>query len=212
MSWKFRAWRAFAAASVVAWAACAQVPSRPPRFGSDAREASLAQARAEARAIEAAKRHPNAIPRVRSQYPEQSPPPLPAGQSLPPPIYVTRRAPSAAQLAAAPTVVERDVYVQPPARPRYGLGVGFGYGYPYPYWSRSLWAPYGYGRYGYPYGFGYQSGYGVGIGAWWRPSHHHAGFGLGRRPGRLHLGRGFGFHGHGGGAHALHIRNVHVRH
>jgi len=206
--------------------ACAEQPAPAIRYGGDAESYALA----EARAIEAAKRHPNAQPRVRPEYPEHAPPPLRAGQSLPAPLHVSRR--SAPAAAPSPVVVERTVYEDPSYRYRPWFGAGFndGYGYGLGYgrpWSFGVgWDPYGYGygSYYYPrarYGYGYGIGLGFSAPLWgsrylgypsygrvhglgWGGSrHHHHGWGF--RGGSGGFGRA-GLRGGGG-----HVRSVSVR-
>lgn len=147
--------------AVLALSACATEPAPVVRYSGDSQSLALR----EAREIEAAKRHPNAQPRERPQYPEQAPPPLAAGATLPAPIYITRRsAPYPNYPATTSSVeVEREIYAGRPYRSggRYGFGLSYGYGYPY---GGRYWEPYAYGYYPSSYRFGY--GLGLGVGAW----------------------------------------------
>lgn len=214
MSWVFRAAAVLAVFSFCG--ACARAPNLALRHGGQNAHAyaeSRDLAQVEAAAIEAAKAHPNAQPRVRPEYPEQAPPPLPPGQSLPPPIYETRR--STPPLDSTTTVsltTERLVYPTP--RYQYQYGLSYGYPYTYPYRYSAGWGPYGYAgwSYGYPYSAGFRLGYGGGLGwnrPWWGHHSH-------RR--HLHLGtfawRGFGGSRHlslGRASHSAYSRSIRVR-
>lgn len=186
--------------------ACAAHPAPPIRYRSEGESLALA----EARAIEAAKRHPNAQPRVRPEYPEEAPPPLPSGQSLPEPLHVKRRAaPQLAHAAPSQVLVERTVYDAPH---RYRSWYGYSYRRP---WSVGVgvgWDPYWHGgSYYYPhahYGYGYGIGLGfstplwrshLGYSSWARAGHHHHS--------GLHGGFG-GHHHHSHGHHGGHVRSV----
>lgn len=190
-----RMYRALSVVAAAVLGACAERPAPPIHYTPDS--ASLALM--EARAIEAAKRHPNAQPRVRPLLPEQAPPPLPAGQSLPAPLYITRRAAPYAE--PSNVVIERTVYADNPYRYRYG----YGYGYRRPYGYGLGWDPYGYGYY-YPPRHRY--GYGFSLGApYWRS--HHVGFGHVHTPARLHWDAprtSWGSHHHHGGP-SLNVRS-----
>lgn len=142
--------------------------------------------RTEALAIEAARHHPNAQPRERPLYPEQAPPPLAQGASLPPPAYITRRA-------------------QPQlAQPPYDDGAWSARGSSYSDFAPSYDYPYGYGYYAPAYPtYGYRLGYGVG----WRANYGWRGGYRGWGPrfsvradpwpsGRYHGFDGPRFHGH----------------
>jgi|GEM_PF-5317437 len=214
-------YRALTVLTAAILGACAERPAPAIHYGGDTRSYALAEARAGARSldIEAAKRHPNAQPRVRPEYPEHAPPPLPAGQSLPAPLHITRR--SAPAPAPNQVVVERAVYED--SGYRYRPWYSYGYSYRRP-WAGAGggWDPYGYGYgYGGPsyssharYGYGY--GIGLGISAplwgsrhlgypsygrahrlgWDGPRHHHHSWGL---------RGGFGGFGRGGSGH---VRSV----
>ena len=179
---------------------CAEVPHRPPAHAY--RKADL---RSEALAIEAAKRHPNAQPRDRPQYPEQQPTPLPQGTAPAPPAYVTRRTqPSMAEPAAAPPIVEPrwsgayDRYNDYPPSGRYSYVPWYGdyaVSYPYP-----------------RYGFGLSLGWGSrhswdGWTSWGRPYGAYydpwAGHRYGGSIDRPHSHRLFVDHQHGGFRHSL---------
>lgn len=202
MSCMYRALSVVAAAIL---AACAERPAPPIHYAGDSGSLALM----EARAIEVAKRHPNAQPRVRPALPEQAPPPLPPGQSLPAPLSITRRAAPYADAPQPSDVrVERTVYAEAPYR------YGYGYGYRRPYGFGFGWDPYGYGYYSAPR---FRYGYGYNLGApYWGPRHYrHAGFGFGHihRPVRLHWDGGhrhWGSRDHGwrGGGHSLNIRSI----
>jgi len=186
--------KAFLFVSSLAAVGCAGAPAPPVAYGY-----VRSDARAEAQALEAARRHPNAQPRVRSEYPEQQPPPLPQGTSLPAPAYVTRRTQPS---LAVPTIVEPvwDHHRRYDYAPRYGSA----YGYDYGYYSPS----YAYPRYGFGLNLGWRSGYGWS--SWGRPYY---GYGVYHDPwiGHRHFGghydrphRHFSHHHHGGGfRHAL---------
>jgi hypothetical protein len=206
--------------------ACARQPAPAIRYSGHSESLALG----EARAIELAKRHPNAQPRVRPLYPEQAPPPLPAGQSLPAPLHISRRStPYADAPAHSDVLVERTVYDDSPYRyrPWYGSGYGYNYRRPLGFGLGIGWNPYGYG-YGYGPGYGYGYGIGLGLSAplWGsRYSHYpsygrglgwggHRSWGYGGRGslgfggfggfgGRISLGSG-GFGGRGSG----HVRSV----
>jgi hypothetical protein len=195
----FCMYRALTVIAAATLAACAQQPAPPIQYAGSAPSLALL----DARAIEAAKRHPNAQPRVRPQYPEQAPSPLPAGQSLPPPLYLTRRsAPYVDAQAPINVVVERNVYADNPYRR------GYSYGYRRPFGFGLGWDPYGYGYYSPRFRYGY--GYSLGA-PFWGSRHHYqshlGGYGHFDRPGRLHLGApshqgwhgGSSSHGHGSG-------------
>lgn len=143
--------------------ACARQPAPAIRYGGHSESLALV----EARAIEVAKQHPNAQPRVRPAYPEQAPPPLPAGQSLPASLSITRRAARhAAVPATSQVLVERTVYDDAPNRYRPWYGYGYSYRRP---WSMGIgWDPYGYGYYAprARYGFGYGIGLGFSAPLW----------------------------------------------
>lgn len=210
-----RMYRVLTALTAALLGACAERPAPAIRYGGD----THAYALAEARAIEAAKRHPNAQPRVRPEYPEHAPPPLPAGQSLPAPLHITRRtAPAPSQV-----VVERTVYDDSTYRSRPWYSLGYSYRRP---WGAG-WDPYGYGygSYYYPRArYGYDYGIGLGISAplwgsrylgypsygrvhrlgWGGPRHHHHDWGF--RGGFGGFGRG-SFRGGSG-----HVRSVFTRH
>jgi hypothetical protein len=204
-------YRALTAITAAVLGACAQQPPPPIHYGGDA--PSLAQAQQlEARTLEAARRHPNAQPRVRPQFPEQAPPPLAAGEKLPESLAVTRR--GASKLAA--TYVD---WQRPENHYHYRSRYGYGYGYR-PLSVGIGWNPYGYGGYygggygygygrpygwgGYGYGYGPRYGYGLslGLGAplWGaRPSFysgygggwgHRHGFGFGPHVRWMDAGRG----------------------
>lgn len=140
--------------------ACARHPAPAVRYAGHSESLALA----EARAIEAAKRHPNAQPRVRPQLPEQAPPPLAAGQTLPPPLHISRRSTPRGD-APQQVTIERTVYDDSAYRYR----PWYSYRRPWGFGARLGWNPYGYG-YGYGYGhysrprarYGY--GYGAGLG------------------------------------------------
>ena len=207
-------YRVLTVLSAAVLGACAGQRAPAIRYGGD----TPAYALAEARAIEAAKQHPNAQPRVRPEYPEHTPPPLTAGQSLPAPLHITRRStPYTAAAVPNQVLVERTVYDDSTYR---GWG-GYGYSYRRP-WSVGIgWDPYGYGSYYYPrarYGYGYGIGLGMSAPLWgsrylgypsygrvhrlgWdRPRHHHRDWGF--RGGFGGFGRG-GFRGGDG-----HVRSV----
>lgn len=203
-------YRALTVMVTLAASACAAHAAPPIHHGGHSQSLALA----EARAIKAAKHHPNAQPRVRPQYPEQAPPPLPAGTSLPAPLHITRRsAPYADAPAPTNVLVERTVYDD--YSYRYRPWYGYGYSYRRP-WSIGVglgWDPYGYGygygSYYYPPRVRYGYGYGIGLGlsaplwgarhlaypsygrvhrlGWDRGHHHHWGSGG--------FGRGFGSRG-----------------
>ena len=120
-------YRALTVVTAAVLGACAAQPAPAIRYGTEHESYALA----EARAIEAAKRHPNAQPRVRTELPEHAPPPLPAGQSLPAPLHITRRsAPLATTPSSNQVLVERTVYDDSYRyRPWYGSGYGYGYSY-----------------------------------------------------------------------------------
>jgi hypothetical protein len=207
-------YRAFTVLTAAILGACAERPAPAIRYGGDSQSYALV----EASAIEAAKRHPNAQPRVRPEYPEHAPPPLPAGQSLPAPLHITRR--SAPAPAPSQVLVERTVYDD--SAYRYRPWYSYGYSYRRP-WGGG-WDPYGYGYGGSYYSrarYGYGFGIGLGISAplwgsrylgypsygrghrlgWDGPRHHHhnswgvrGGFG------------GFGRSGFRGGSD--HVRSV----
>jgi hypothetical protein len=148
-------------ATATATVGCAQTP--PVRYVYRAPDA-----RAEAFAIEAAKHHPNAQPRVRPQYPEQAPPPLAPGSSLPAPAYVTRRT-QPLQLAA-PTF--DDTAGWPSRDDSYS---DYAPSYAYPNYYAPAYPAYGY-RLGYGVGWrssynGWPSSYGYGWGARYAPRH-----------------------------------------
>lgn len=149
---------------------CAAAPPPPPQYVYRSPDPS-----AEALAIEAARHHPNAQPRVRPEYPEQAPPPLPQGSSLPPPAYITRR-------ADPPTLAPPDFATEPTWSSGYagysGYGPGYasypyGYGYGYGYYPRA------YPRWGFGVSLGYRSRYG------WDRAYGY------RDPWVGHLGRGY---------------------
>jgi hypothetical protein len=196
MSCMYRALTVLAAAAL---AACAQQPAPAIQYAGNAPSLALM----EAQAIEAARRHPNAQPRVRPQFPEKAPPPLAQGQTLPTPLYISRRAAPYADTAPPSNVlVERTVYAGNPYsyRPRYG----YGYAYRRPYGVGFGWDPYGYGY--YPPRFGYGYGYGYSAPSWGSRHFHRADF---QRPARLHwgsLGRNWGSHHgwHGGSSSHVH--------
>jgi hypothetical protein len=208
--WFPKVFALFGFATGLATIGCAQTPQVHYAFRA---RAAHADPRAEALAIQAAQQHPNAQPRVRPQYPEQTPPPLPQGSSLPAPAYVTRRQ-QPLQLSA-PTFAD--------ALPRYSSYTDFAPSYAYPY---GYYAP-AYPTYGYRLGYGsgwrsgyggWRSGYGYGWGpryaphynpwvstrAWDRPSnhrhqvdHHHGDY----RPGSHSFSRrSHDFHGGGHGS------------
>ncbi|HTU63207.1 MAG TPA: hypothetical protein VMF89_32325 [Polyangiales bacterium] len=203
-------YRALTVLTAAVLGACAERPAPAIHYGGDSQTYALA----EARAIEAAKHHPNAQPRVRPEYPEHTPPPLPAGQSLPAPLHLTRRSAPAPSTA----VVERTVYDDSAYRSRPWYSYGYSYRQP---WGGG-WDPYGYGygSYYYPrarYGYGYGIGLGISAPLWgsrylgypsygrvhrlgWGAPHHHRHHQSGFRGG---FG---GFGGFRGGAG--HVRSV----
>jgi hypothetical protein len=187
-------YRALTVMTAAILGACAQQPAPAIRYGGHSESLALG----DARAIEVAKRHPNAQPRMRPQYPEQVPPPLTAGQSLPAPLHITRRStPYADAPAPSNVLVERTVYDESPYRyrPWYG-GYGYSYRRPLSFGVGVGWDPLGYG-YGYGPRFGY--GYGIGLGfsaPLWGARHvHYPSYGRGWGGSRSW---GFGRHGLGG--------------
>jgi len=129
-------------ASGLAATGCAAAPPPPPQYAY-----RLPDPQAEALAIEAARHHPNAQPRVRPEYPEQAPPPLPQGTALPPPAYITRRAEP--NVAPAPSFM---------VEPQWSSGYSSypGYTAPYGYYGPS------YPRWGFGVSLGWRSRYGWG--------------------------------------------------
>jgi hypothetical protein len=223
MSRMYRALTLIAAAVV---GACAQQPAPAIRYAGDTQPLAMT----EARAIELAKRHPNAQPRVRPELPEHAPPPLPPGTSLPAQLHITRRStPHADAPAPSNVLVERAVYAESPYLSRSSYGYGYSYRRPWGFGMSVGWDPYGYGYgYGsyYPPRIRYGYGYGVGLGisaplwgsrylhypsygrvhrlGWDSPRHHHWGIGAGGRGG---FGSGFGRGGFGRGG-SDHVRWV----
>ena len=194
-----RMYRVLSAFAAMALGACAAEQAPVVRYSGG----SESLAAREAREIEAARRHPNAQPRVRPLYPEQAPPPLAAGATLPPPMYITRRSEPYPDYPASSGVFDdRETYWEPSYSyaPRYGFGLSYGYGYPY---SSSY---YGY----YPSRYRYVHGLGVGP-SWGARYGSYSGYGHAHRyqldTPRYHFSSGFGARG-GGGGHSLHIRSV----
>jgi hypothetical protein len=202
MSSMYRALAAITAASLSALTACAQQPAPAVRYAHDAHDVQLQAANdTEAQAIEAAKRHPNAQPRVRPQYPEQAPPALTPGTNLPEPLYASRRAASKAADRAADArdaQYERALYA---ASAYNDYRYGYGYSYRRPFFSAGWgygWDPYNYGYYGAP-GFRYGYGLSLGAGHWGSSYYRYPSYGRLHWPGRF--GWGGGGHQHWGSHH-----------